>query len=85
MWLASTVTGGEGSSVGSVSGSGLTHEPADADAVLRTICRPGPVTALTGRVGNGPGLREQVPGALRHPPGKCVPTLEPVCDRKGWR
>jgi len=52
--------GGGGSTVGSVSVPSLTLEPADAVAVLKTIRRPGSVTALTGRVGNGapPGAPE---------------------------
>ena len=69
--------GGGGVYGRSVSGSGLTLEPADARAVLRTIRRPGSVTALTGRVGNWFRVCANSPGS-RHPPGKCVPTLEPV-------
>src|SRR5262249_10365571 len=50
--VASTLSGRGVSTFGSAFRSGVTHEPADPVAVLRAIRRPGPRTALTGRVGN---------------------------------
>ena len=64
---------------------GLTREPADAFGLSfeRFVGVPGDGTHRSG------GERVRVcanrPGVPGHPPGKCVPPLEPDCDRKGWR